>query len=74
MLLFSRMSRVTLTSNDKQQIDFRLRAIISLSQEEMSKLFNYLRTYKHLISTEVNLSEYVNEMKCNLSVQNVMAH
>ena len=56
MLLLSRMNRVTLTSNDKQQIDFRLRAIISLSQEEMSKLFNYLRTYKHLISTEVNLS------------------
>ena len=41
MLLLSRMNWAKLASNDKQQIDSRLRAIISLCREELSKLYFY---------------------------------
>ena len=44
ILLFSRMNWERLTSNDKQQIDSRLRAIVSLRLEEGSKLFVYGHT------------------------------
>ena len=42
MLLLSRMNWAKLTSNEKQQIDSRLRAIIPLCREELSKLYFYV--------------------------------
>ena len=68
MLLISRVNWAKLTSDDKQQIDSRLRAIISLSREELSKLFVYGHT-KVVISAKVNLSQYIIEIKFNLPVQ-----
>ena len=73
MSLISRVNWAKLTSDDKQQIDSRLRAIISLRREELSKLFVYGHT-KVVISAKVNLSQYVIEIKFNLPVQNVMTH
>ena len=55
MSLISRVNWVKLTSDDKQQIDSRLRAIISLRWEELSELFVYGHT-KVVISVKVNLS------------------
>ena len=55
MSLISRVNWAKLTSDDKQQIDSRLRAIISLRREELSKLFVYGHT-KVVISAKVNLS------------------
>ena len=55
MLLFSRMNCARLTSNDKQQIDPKLGASISVRWEELSKLFGYGQT-KRVIPTKVNLS------------------
>ena len=49
MLLFSRMNCARLTSNDKQQIDPKLGASISVRWEEVSKT-------KRVIPTKVNLS------------------
>ena len=49
MLLFSRMNCARLTSNDKQQIDPKLGASISVGWEELSKT-------KRVIPTKVNLS------------------
>ena len=43
-ILFLRMSWARLTSNDKQQVNSRLHAIISVDQEELSKLFVYHHT------------------------------
>ena len=73
MLLISRVNWAKLTSDDKQQIDSRLRAIISLRREELSKLFVYGHT-KVVISAKVNLSQYIIDIKFNLPMQNVMAH
>ena len=42
MLLLSRMNWAKLTSNNKQQIDSRLRAIIPFCREELSKLYFYV--------------------------------
>ena len=53
MSLISRVNWVKLTSDDKQQIDSRLRAIISLRREELSKPFVYGHT-KVVISVKVN--------------------
>ena len=44
MLLFSRTNCARLTSNDKQQIDPKLGASISVRWEELSKLFVYGQT------------------------------
>ena len=55
MLLISRVNWAKLTSDDKQQIDSRLRAIISLRRVELSKLFVYGHK-KVVISVKVNLS------------------
>ena len=55
MSLISRVNWAKLTSDDKQQIDSRLRAIISLRREELSKLFVYGHT-KVVISVKFNLS------------------
>ena len=68
MSLISRVNWAKLTSDDKQQIDSRLRAIISLRREELSKLFVYGHT-KVVISVKVNLSQHIIEIKFNLPAQ-----
>ena len=72
MLLLSRMNWALLTSNDKQQTDSSLRAIISLSWEELLKLFVYRHT--NLWYRQRSICHNIYEIKCNLPVQNVMVH
>ena len=55
MSLISRVNWAKLTSNDKQQIDSGLRAIISLRREELSKLF----VYGHYKSCDIGKGQFV---------------
>ena len=56
MLLFSRMNWARLTSNDKRQVDSRLRVIYYFSSPGRTVKTVCIRTYKRVISTKVNFS------------------